>query len=110
MERERRRGSIRAWGIAGLRIGILPLVRQLHPLAMVVQTHDSIHLRQADFLADSGRKMQFTYGYLSGARAGAETNDPAMTIREALRRNAPGCVLVSTRSVGHLCGLIGAAR
>jgi len=110
LERERRRGSIRAWGLAGLRIGILPLVRQRHPLAMVVQTQDSIHLRQADFLADSGRQMQFTYGYLSGARAGAETSDPAMTIREALRRNATGCVLVSTRSVGHLRGLIGAAR
>jgi len=102
LERERKRGSIRAWGLAGLRAGILPLVRQGHPLAEVVQTNDSIDLRQADFLADFGRKMQFTYGYLSGAKEGS---NPAITIQNALRRNVSGCVLVSTRSINHLRGL-----
>jgi aryl-alcohol dehydrogenase-like predicted oxidoreductase len=110
LERERRRGSIRAWGLAGLPAGILPLVRQRHPLAMVVQTQDSLDLRQADFLADSGRKMQITYGYLSRPHAGSASGDPATTIREALGRNTTGCVLVSTRSVDHLRVLVGAVR
>jgi len=102
LQREQQRGRIRAWGIAGLRTCALPWVRSGHALASVVQTQDSLDRRQADFLTESGRKLQFTYGYLSGGGSGRVEVSPEETIRRALRRNADGCVLVSTRRVSHL--------
>lgn len=106
LDRERQRGTIRAWGLAGPFSCIMQLVRQRHPLAMVVQTQDSLDRRQADFLVDSDRKMQFTYGYLSKGQACLQPVDAAATIREALMRNATGSVLVSTRRADHLSSLV----
>lgn len=102
LQREKRRGRIRAWGIAGLESCALPFVRSGHPLAVVVQTRDSLVRRQADFLIDAGRNLQFTYGYISGARSDDDRVLPEETIRSALRRNSGGCVLVSTCRVSHL--------
>lgn len=102
LQREQRRGRIRAWGVAGLRICVLPWVLSGHALAAVVQTQDSLDHHQADFLTEVGRKLQFTYGYLSGAGSGRDGSSPEETIGKALRRNTDGCVLVSTRRVSHL--------
>jgi len=110
LEREKQRGRIRAWGVAGLSGSIIPLLFQGHPLASVVQTKDSLDIRQADFLANFERNMQFTYGYLSGDHSTYVSAEPAITIRQALKRNATGCLLVSTRSVGHLQRLVSAVR
>jgi aryl-alcohol dehydrogenase-like predicted oxidoreductase len=110
LEREKKRGRIRAWGVAGLDKSIIPLLSQGHPLASVVQTRDSLDIRQADFLASFQRNMQFTYGYLSGDYSTYASAEPAITLRQALERNTTGCLLVSTRSVGHLQSLVSAVR
>ena len=110
LQREKRQGNIRAWGLAGSSSGILPLIHNRHPLTMVVQAKDSIDFHEADFLADFGRRMQFTYGYLSNARTGFKSHDKAATIRGALERNATGCVLVSTRNTEHLLNLASVIR
>lgn len=101
---EARRGRIRAWGVAGLKANVAPFVAAESPLAQVVQTLDSLEHRQADFLLDHRRPLQFTYGYFSAAgRAAAEPID-------VLRRNQTGTVLISTRRTGRLRALCELAR
>ena len=102
LETERREGRIRAWGIAGLRENVATWAVGPHRLAEVVQTQDSLHRRQADFLISAGREMQFTYGYLSDRGDGGERMSPTDIVREALKRNSTGCVLVSSRSESRL--------
>ncbi len=102
LQRIQNKGNVRAWGVAGAKDRITPLVLAGHPLAAVIQTQDSLDQRQADFLLGVGRSLQFTYGYLSGARIGNQVSSPVAIIREALRRNATGSVLISTRRVEHM--------
>lgn len=102
LEQEQVRGRIRAWGIAGKSESVSQFVSMGHPLATVVQTQDSLNLRQADFLGAVGRKMQFTYGYLSGSRSSISTLSPTLAIQQALHRNSTGSVLISARSVAHV--------
>lgn len=105
MCRECRRGTVRAWGVAGVEGRIGELVRDGHPLAGVVQTRDSLADRQADFVLRAGRPLQFTYGYLSGsALQGA---DPLAVVRAALVRNAAGAVIVSSRRQQRIAALAG---
>ena len=93
------RGRIRVWGVAGARASVAPFVAAESPLAQVVQTLDSLEHRQADFILDHRRPLQFTYGYFSAAgRAAAEP-------LEVLRRNQTGTVLVSTRRIERLKAL-----
>lgn len=103
LEAERARGTVRAWGVAGETENVEPLVVAKSPLARIVQTRDSLHLRQADFLAGHGRQMQLTYGYFSRGARSADGRRPA--IDEVLRRNATGAILISTRSPERLAAL-----
>ena len=96
MEAERARGSVRAWGLAGLASQVAPWAQENHPLAQVVQTQDSIDQRQADFLFRCGRGLQFTYGYLSSWKKAGRAERPESVIRQALERNPNGAVIVST--------------
>jgi aryl-alcohol dehydrogenase-like predicted oxidoreductase len=93
LEDEQKRGSIRAWGVAGIVSSIEPFVRARHRLAMVVQTKDSVVGREADIVTASGRVLQFTYGYLSSL-GGAMTAEAA--VAGALERNSSGAIIVST--------------
>jgi len=67
------------------------------PLAAFIQTVDSLDEREADRLAEHHRPMQITYGYVSSARKRGVTTPVASILTEALKRNASGCVIVSTR-------------
>jgi D-threo-aldose 1-dehydrogenase len=60
---------------------------------------DSLDGREADALTTRGRPLQITYGYVSGRKAGGSV---AGTLREALRRNGRGAVIVSTRRIERL--------
>jgi len=102
LEQEQIRGTIRAWGVAGVRARVAPFVVEGHLLARVVQTQDSLDQRQADFLTDIGRRFQFTYGYLSATRLSNKPILPMVTIRQALLRNSTGSVLVSARRLRHI--------
>lgn len=91
------RGTVGAWGVAGEAALIIPWVAARSRLAQVVQTRDSVDRQEANFLARSGRELQFTYGYLtSAARIGPGLPVEA-TIGAALVRNSKGSILVSTR-------------
>ncbi len=107
LERERSKGRIRYWGLAGTAALLETWVRADHPLAMVVQTKDSLHQKEADLVLNQGRRLQFTYGYLSSSK-GAGLAEPAeMLLRKALRRNQDGVILFSTRRADRITRLAG---
>jgi len=102
LESERTAGRVRAWGLAGTASFVTPWVQASHPLAQVVQTQDSLHQHQANFLIESGRELQFTYGYLTSGLSQRMGVSPCDVLRKALERNLTGTVLVSTRRVERL--------
>lgn len=103
LERERARGRIRAWGLAGPHVPGLDWVANHHPLASVLQVKDSLAHREADALLHAGRGLQFTYGYLAAARAaGTTTIDESRLLAAILERNRGGSVVVATRRIERL--------
>lgn len=105
LQAEQKQGRIRAWGLAGLAEHLLPLVQQANPLAVVVQTKDSLAQQQATFMVEAQRNLQFTYGYLSAPPAQGAMVDPRAILKQALARNQTGAILISTRRVNHLQSL-----
>lgn len=97
LETERANGKIRQWGLAGEPTLLEPWLRSRHPLASVLQTRDDLAGKTADFVLDGGRKLQFTYGYLSSRTADGLGEPATEVIAKALLRNTDGTVLVSTR-------------
>jgi aryl-alcohol dehydrogenase-like predicted oxidoreductase len=105
LEAERANGKVRYWGLAGLPVLLEPWLRNNHPLAMVLQTRDDPVTRSADFVLESGRNLQFTYGYLSSLLVCDSGESAADVIRKALMRNKLGSVLVSTRRAERIAEL-----
>ncbi len=99
LQRIKKAGRIRHYGVAGPSQSIASWVESGNCLAEVVQTKDSLERHEADFILKSGRKLQFTYGYLSKSRFAQSNKD---TISYALNRNATGTVIVSTRKVERI--------
>ena len=97
LERERAKGKLRYWGLAGVPTLLAPWIAAENRLAVVLQTQDSVEQKEADLLVDAGRRLQFTYGYLSSSANEIESPSAAIRLGRALQRNATGCVLVSSR-------------
>ena len=95
LERERERGRLLTFGIAGAITRIEPFLSST--LAQIVQTADSIGGREADRVLGANRPLQITYGYLSAACRSGEAFEPRQLLVDALRRNRTGTILVSTR-------------
>ena len=105
-ERQRDAGKIRAWGLAGPSAGMTSLLRSNHPLANVLQVRDGLANREADVLAQNGRNMQFTYGYLSEHISQKDQMSPAKILSAALARNRTGSIVVSTRKLNRVAELV----
>lgn len=88
-----------SFGVAGPALKVKPFIAVGSPLARVVQIQDSYEKREADILANYGRVMQLTYGYLSSA---SKERSPEDILVRALARNKTGSVLVSTRNRNRL--------
>jgi len=102
LKAEREKGSIRAWGLAGIRELVEPFLQSEYQLYSVIQTQDSIDTHEADFVFNAGRSLQFTYGYISSARVARQNMSVERVIRSALERNNTGSILVSTQRPQHL--------
>jgi aryl-alcohol dehydrogenase-like predicted oxidoreductase len=100
--KERDRGRLRAFGIAGAITHIEPFLSVTSPLAQVIQTADSIERREADRLLHAQRPLQITYGYLASAIRSGSHLEPREVLIRALQRNQTGTILVSTRYKQHL--------
>jgi aryl-alcohol dehydrogenase-like predicted oxidoreductase len=102
LEDEKSRGSVRCWGLAGIQTAVEPWLRNGHRLASVIQTRDDLVNRWADFVIENGRKLQFTYGYLSYLSKDVSRSPIAKGLVSALERNTTGSIVVSTRRIGRL--------
>ncbi len=101
-ELELSRGRVRLFGLAGVRRWVEPWVQEGHPFATLVQTKDSLSGRDADFLLEAGRPLQFTYGYFSNRTT---RESVGATLAAALDRNAIGSVLFSSNNASHIRNL-----
>jgi aryl-alcohol dehydrogenase-like predicted oxidoreductase len=106
LERLREAGAVRYWGVAGEPATFAAWIATDDPLTTVVQTRDSLGLREADAVAGH-RPLQFTYGYLSTASPDLPATD---VIRGALKRNATGSILFSTRRAARVREIAGAVE
>lgn len=106
---EKARGKIGAWGLAGQADRMNAWLSNNHPLGMVLQVRDSLERKEADLLREYSRELQITFGYLSAASAAPVRPALPEIIREALRRNAGGSVVVSTRHLARVGELAAAA-
>ena len=105
IEAEVARGTVRSWGLAGVADKVAPWVWVADPLARVIQTLDRLDKREADFMLASGRRLQFTYGYLSSKRQSDQAIESEVILRKALVRNTTGAIIVSTRRAERIPGL-----
>lgn len=102
LESERRHGRVRHFGLAGHAAPMLPWIGSNHGLAQVLQVRDSLDQAQANAIIDAGRKLQFTYGYISGSTTTFDHGSLQGHLRAVLARNHSGSVIVSTRRRGRL--------
>jgi aryl-alcohol dehydrogenase-like predicted oxidoreductase len=99
---EKEKGSIRAWGLAGIAELVEPFLNSEYMLYNVIQTQDSIDSHEADFVLNAGRSLQFTYGYISSACISRQNMSVENVMQSALKRNNTGSILVSAQSSQHL--------
>jgi aryl-alcohol dehydrogenase-like predicted oxidoreductase len=92
---ESERDRVARFGVAVDSRRLRGVVESQSPLAPIVQTLDSLAGREADLLTRRGRPLQITYGYVRAAMRDGVADVPAL-LEAALRRNAAGCVIVST--------------
>jgi D-threo-aldose 1-dehydrogenase len=95
-------GVIGRFGIAATADRVQGFLEKAPELAPVVQMVDSLDRREADVLTAFGRPLQITYGYLSAARERGDSRSVSEILRAALKRNAEGALIVSTRRAERL--------
>jgi D-threo-aldose 1-dehydrogenase len=119
LDRQQERGQIRCWGVTGSPTGFRGATRDVAEHAQVLQFRDDIFEPRPDVQTESA-KAWITYGLLErtlpalqgvfaqnpdrlaiwNGRFGLDLSDPAvlpsLLLREALRRNRAGPVLVSS--------------
>lgn len=106
LSRAQGQGKIGAWGLAGELDNMRDLVAVGHPLAAVLQVRDSLGKHEAGLLARYGRPLQFSYGYLGSVGSFLPASD---VLRAALKRNAAGSIIVSSRNQQRLAELASVA-
>ena len=89
-------GKVREFGLAATPDRIAGFLAAGVRLGRVIQLPDSLSEHEADVLGQFGWPLQITYGYLSAA-ARQGPFDVAEVLGAALRRNADGAIIVSTR-------------
>lgn len=105
LEAEKSKGSIRAWGLAGLKESIDPFIGNHSGLDNVIQTKDCVEQHEADFLIQSGRKLQFTYGYLSSSKIRNMHMPFSSILKKAFQRNTEGSIIISSNKPHHILEL-----
>lgn len=101
---ERARGRVRHVGVAGL-ADMLQTWPHAHALTGIIQTRDSVNGREADFVTNQGRQLQFTYGYLSSNARLASPLPARSVMQAAAQRNSEGAIIMSTTQPDRLAQL-----
>jgi aryl-alcohol dehydrogenase-like predicted oxidoreductase len=97
LARQKTSGRVRYLGLAGNAQACAAIAQQTDGLFDVLQVEDSLTTCEADAVLETGRPLQITFGYLRQAAVNVAPVDGEGVIRAALRRNAQGMVLVSSR-------------
>jgi aryl-alcohol dehydrogenase-like predicted oxidoreductase len=105
LNNEGAKGKIKYWGLAGVSDLLVNWVKRNDPLSVIIQTKDSVNNKEADFLINEGRRLQFTYGYLSSALGSGTEVSVEDVLHMALKRNPYGAILYSTTRPDHFAGL-----
>lgn len=104
-------GRIGAFGLAATRTPEVHVFLDRAPaLAAVVQAPDSLDLREIDLLVACGAPPQLTYGYVAAARRRGDPRPITDILRQALRRNASGAIVVGTTRPERLRQYVQAAE
>lgn len=110
LKEEQDKGRIRAWGLAGQADCMDTWLSMNHPLGMILQVRDSLDRREADIVRRHGRDLQITYGYLSSSSILPGSLTAMEILEKAMRRNATGSILVSTRQLARVAELAAVAE
>jgi aryl-alcohol dehydrogenase-like predicted oxidoreductase len=106
---QKRAGRARWLGLSGAASDCVHVAQAVPGVFDVLQVEDSIEGREADAITAAGRPLQLTYGYVRRAPPG-ERRDAKKIVTEALRRNAAGAIVVSTRQAARVRELGEAAQ
>lgn len=90
-------GKVRYFGLALTADQLSPFLKQGKVLGQVIQLLDSLSGKEADILSSYSRSMQITFGYVSSASRDQNPPKVVEILQAALRRNATGAVIVSTK-------------
>jgi D-threo-aldose 1-dehydrogenase len=96
------KGKVRTFGLALTADKLEPFLASGSALTRFVQVADSLSARDADVLTRYGKPLQVTYAYVSAASKEGSTLSVIDVLRQALRRNAHGAIIVSTTKVARL--------
>ncbi|MDB2559770.1 aldo/keto reductase [Amylibacter sp.] len=95
-------GNIRNYGIAGEKNNLNPILNSSEELANIIQTRDSIIDKNANFILDSGRDLQITYGYFANLISNNRNIITKNLLDDAVKRNSSGAIIMSTTKLSHL--------
>jgi D-threo-aldose 1-dehydrogenase len=95
-------GTIGNFGLALSADRLEAFLEQAPAMTNIVQVLDSLELKEADVLPRYGKPLQITYGYISAALSRGDTRSVTEILKQALKRNRDGAIIVSTKRVEHL--------
>jgi D-threo-aldose 1-dehydrogenase len=89
-------GKVRYFGLAITHHRLEHIARECPQLCQYIQLFDSLERKEANALEKFGLPRQVTYGYVSAARKNGSQASVNSILREALKRNPNGSIIVST--------------
>lgn len=103
---DEQRGRVGAFGVAGEPERVLPMIGL--PWVTIVQTRDSLRLKEAQPLRDAGRAPDLTYGHFA-AEAGSASPVGSGVIISALKSHPMETVIFTSRRPARIAAIAAAA-
>jgi len=103
LEKQKKIGKILNIGISGNAGNCVKIAKKFPSIFTILQVEDSLDKNEADILLTEKLPLQITFGYMRLAQNGINKND---IIKNALKRNKEGSILVSSRKKQNLANLI----
>ena len=96
-------GKIRNYGLSSLSASRLEkCFLKDNKLFNILQTLDSVDLKEADLLIRNNLPLQITHGYMSSTKKRYPNKTYTDIFSQILKRNPNGAIIISTRSQEHL--------
>ena len=102
--KQKEKGRVRYLGLAGDAANCVEVARHIHDVFDILQVEDSLEGREADIVREAGWPLQIAYGYLrrSLQQQMVEQVGALDVLRQAMKQNDCGMILVSTRKIDRL--------